>query len=134
MLSTAQTSISIWIGRTLSGLVVIALATDGSVMIVWPSLLRKEMETTGFPTSQLLPLGILTLVCAGLYGAVRTAPLGAILVTAFLGGAICLHFRLGHIVSPPQLFCILLGVMTWGGLFLRDKRVRALLPLNRGSC
>jgi hypothetical protein len=56
--------------------------------------------------------------------------LGAILVTGFLGGAICTHFRLGELASPPQLICILLGLMTWGGLYFRDSRIRALLPFT----
>jgi hypothetical protein len=119
-----------WTGRALSALVVFALTTDGLVMILLPRLLQKEMEATGFPISQLAALGSLTLICAGLYAFPRTAPLGAVLVTGFLGGAICLHFRLGHIASPPQLVCFLLGIMAWGGLYLRDSRIRALLPVR----
>ena len=70
------------------------------------------------------------LACAILYAIPRTAVLGAILTTGFLGGAICTHFRLGEIGSPPQLISLLLGVMTWGGLYLRDSRIRTLLPLS----
>jgi hypothetical protein len=70
------------------------------------------------------------LVCALLYAIPQTAMLGAIVVTGFLGGAICTHVRLGELASPPQVICLLLGLMAWGGLYLRDPRVRALLPLR----
>ena len=60
-----------------------------------------------------------------------TAVLGAILVTGFLGGAICAHVRIGELGSPPELISLLLGAMTWGGLYARDPRIRAILPLIR---
>ena len=61
---------------------------------------------------------------------IATATLGAILITGFFGGAICTHFRLGEIGSPPQLICLALGVITWVGLYLRNPTVRKLLPLS----
>ena len=73
----------------------------------------------------------MTLTCTILYAIPRTAMLGAILLTGFLGGAICTHFRLGEIGSPPQLICLALGILVWAGLYLRDTRVRDLLPLMR---
>ncbi|WP_413992155.1 DoxX family protein [Labrys okinawensis] len=129
MSSTPGTSAAIWIGRLFSGLVVLALLADGLVQLFAPGLTKAEMEATGFPTSQAIPLGIIMLACAILYAIPRTAVLGAILVTGFLGGAICTHFRLGELGSPPQLICLLLGALTWGGLYLRETRLRALLPL-----
>jgi DoxX-like family len=129
MPSTFDSSASTWIGRIFSGLVVAALTADGLVQIFASHLVNAEMEATGFPVSQALPLGIIMLVCAVLYALPRTAVLGAILVTGFLGGAICTHFRLGELGSPPQFICLLLGVLTWGGLYLRDARLRALLPI-----
>ncbi|WP_204312001.1 DoxX family protein, partial [Escherichia coli] len=78
---------------------------------------------------QLAPvLGTIMLICAVLYALPQTATLGAIVVTGFLGGAICTHVRLGEFGSPPQVICLLLGLMAWGGLYLRDTRIRALLP------
>jgi hypothetical protein len=91
-------------------------------------MLRGEMEASNFPMRLAPALGIVTLVCTILYAIPQTAVLGAILVTGFLGGAIATHFRLGEIGSPPQLICLLLGILTWAGLYLRDTRVRALLP------
>jgi hypothetical protein len=121
------TAFSVWIGRALSALVVLALLADAAVTLLAPGTMRVEMETTGFSPSLSPAFGIIMLVCAIAYAIPRTAVIGAILVTGFLGGAICTHFRLGELGSPPQLICLLLGAMTWGGLYLRDARLRALL-------
>jgi hypothetical protein len=121
---------TLWIGRIFSALVVLALLADGLVDLFAPGLVKAEMEATGFPASLSVPLGIIILLCAVLYAIPRTAMLGAILVTGFLGGAICTHFRLGEIGSPPQLICLLLGVLAWTGLWLRDERLRMLLPVT----
>lgn len=118
------------VGWILTAIVVLALVADASVSLFSPATLTAEMESTGFPAGQAFLLGLITLVCAILYAIPRTAVLGAILITGFLGGAICTHFRLGEIGSPPQLICLLLGIMAWGGLYLRDERVRRLLPLR----
>jgi hypothetical protein len=69
--------------------------------------------------------------CAILYAIPATAVLGAILVTGFLGGAICAHVRIGELGSPPEIIALLLGAMTWGGLYARDPRFRAILPRIR---
>ncbi len=129
----AQKTAANWIGDVMSALVVLALLADAGVQLFAPHLLKEPMEATGFPMGLAVPLGIVMLVCGVLYAIPRTAFLGAILTTAFLGGAICTHFRLGELGSPPQLICLLLGVMTWGGLYLRDARLRELLPLTQTS-
>lgn len=118
------------LGWVLSAVVIVALAADAAVDLFVPSLISAEMEATGFSSSQAALLGLIILVCAVLYAIPRTAVLGAILTTGFLGGAICTHFRLGEVGSPPQLISLLLGVMAWGGLYLRDKRIRDLLPIR----
>ena len=119
-----------WTGRILSALVVLALLADALVNLFAPAMLKAEMDATGFSASSAPALGIIMLVCAVLYGIPRTAMLGAILVTGFLGGAICTHFRLGEIGSPPQIICLVLGIMTWVGLYLRNPMVKKLLPLS----
>lgn len=119
-----------WVGWVFSGIVIVALAADAAVDLFSPALISAEMEATGFPASQATLLGLIILVCVILYAIPRTAVLGAILTTGFLGGAICVHFRLGEIGSPPQLISLLLGVMAWGGLYLRDERLRSLLPIR----
>ncbi len=68
--------------------------------------------------------------CAVLYAIPAINVLGAILVTGFLGGAICAHVRLGELGSPPEVILLLLGLMTWGGLYLREPRIRAILPIR----
>ena len=118
------------LGWVLSAIVILALAADAAVDLFAPSLVSGQMEETGFSTGLATPVGTIILVCVVLYAIPRTAVLGAVLTTGFLGGAICAHFRLGEIGSPPQLISLLLGVMTWGGLYLRDERVRRLLPLR----
>jgi hypothetical protein len=124
---------SMWTGRILSGLAIAALLADAAVEIFAPHLLAAEMAATGYSADQALPLGLITLACVVLYAIPRTAVLGAILITGFLGGAIATHFRLGEVGSPPQLVCLLLGVLTWGGLYLREERLRALLPTLRAA-
>jgi hypothetical protein len=113
-----------------SGIVVLALLADAAVDLFSPAMIEAEMTATGFPANLAPVLGIIILVCAVLYAIPRTAVLGAILITGFLGGAICTHFRLGEMGAPPQIICLLLGVLTWAGLYLRDPRLRALLPLT----
>jgi hypothetical protein len=121
---------AVWAGRLFSALVVLALLADGAIALFAPAMLKADMDATGFAADTARPIGIIALVCAILYALPRTTTLGAILITGFLGAAICTHFRLGEIGSPPQLVCLALGVMTWGGLYLRNAQVRRLLPLT----
>jgi len=121
---------AVWTGRLLSALVFLALLADGAVALFAPAMLKADMDATGFAADSARPIGIIVIVCAILYAMPRTTTLGAILITGFLGGAICTHFRIGEIGSPPQLVCLALGIMTWGGLYLRNAQVRRLLPLT----
>lgn len=125
-----ESNATVWVGRIVSALVVLALLADAAVDLFSPAMIQAEMAATGFPDAQASALGIIILVCAVLYAIPQTAVLGAILTTGFLGGAICTHFRLGEMGSPPQLICLVLGILTWAGLYLRDPRVRSLLPLT----
>lgn len=118
----------VWAGRILSGLVVVALLADAGSLLFSRTSTHKELAATGFADSAAAPLGILALICAVLYAIPQTATLGAILVTGFLGGAICTHFRLGKTASPPQIASLVLGLMTWGGLYLRSAPLREILP------
>jgi hypothetical protein len=114
----------------MSALVVLVLLADAGVQLFAPNLLRPAMDASGFPIQLAPVLGTIMLICAVLYALPQTATLGAIVVTGFLGGAICTHVRLGEFGSPPQVICLLLGLMAWGGLYLRDTRIRALLPIG----
>jgi hypothetical protein len=130
MTTSSPSNAALWAGRILSALVVLAMLADAAVNLFAPGMLKAEMDATGFSPSLAPALGIIMLVSGVLYALPRTATLGAILITGFLGGAICTHFRLGEIGSPPQIICLVLGIMTWGGLYLRNPTVRKLLPLS----
>ncbi len=131
MIERQPTTMSVWAGRILSALAVIILIADASVNLFAPQLIKAEMSASGFPVELAPVLAVLMLLCAALYAYPRTSVLGAILVTGFFGGAICLHLRMGEIGSPPQLISLLIGVLAWLGLFLRDAKVRAVLPLRQ---
>jgi hypothetical protein len=121
---------TIWTGRAISMLVVLALLTDTVVNLLAPERIANEVIATGFKISQTPALGTIVLFCVLLYAIPRTAVLGAILVTGFLGGAICTHFRLGDVFSPPQIVGLVLGALARAGIYLRDARLRALLPVT----
>jgi hypothetical protein len=120
-----------WAGRIMSAFVVIALVADGAVQLFAPGQVAGMVQETGFAMDLTRVVGPIILVCAILYAIPATSVLGAILVTGFLGGAICAHVRIGEVGSPPEIISLLLGAMTWGGLYARDPRIRAILPLTR---
>jgi DoxX-like family len=119
---------SLWAGRIISAIVVIALVADGTIQLFVPAQVASMLQETGFALDLTRIVGPIILICAILYAIPATAVLGAILVTGFLGGAVCAHVRIGELGSPPELISLLLGVMTWGGLYARDPRIRAVLP------
>ena len=122
---------SLWTGRIMSAFVAIALAADGTIQLFAPSQVASMLQETGFAMDMTRVVGPILLACAIVYAIPASSVLGAILVTGFLGGAICAHVRIGELGSPPELISLLLGAMTWGGLYLRDPRIRAILPLIR---
>ena len=122
---------ALWAGRMMSAFVVIALLADGTIQLFAPVRIAAMLQETGFAMDLTRIVGPIILASAILYALPATAVLGAILVTGFLGGAICAHVRIGELGSPPEIISLLLGAMTWGGLYARDARVRALLPLVR---
>ncbi len=96
-----------------------------------PAGIASMMQETGFTTGQAPTLGAIMLACTVFYAIPTTAVLGTIFVTGFLGGAIYAQVRLGELASPPEVISLLLAVMAWGSLYLRDPRIRAILPLSR---
>jgi hypothetical protein len=122
---------ALWAGRIMSAFVVIALVADGTIQLFAPAQIVGMFQETGFAMDLTRVVGPIILACAILYAIPATAVLGAIVVTGFMGGAICAHVRIGELGSPPEFISLLLGVLTWGGLYARDPRIRAVLPLIR---
>jgi DoxX-like family len=121
-----------WLGRVLSGLVILFLLFDGAIKLVpWP-VVTETMDRMGYGSSETLArsLGVITLVCTMLYAVPPTSILGAILLTGYLGGAMASHVRIGSPLFSHILFGFYLGVMVWGGLWLRNRSLRALIPFS----
>ena len=120
----------VWVGRVLSGLVVLFLVPDGIIKFIKPAPVVETSAHLGLPLSLASTLGILLLVCTAIYVFPRTSVLGAILLTGYLGGAVATHLRVGDPLFSHILFPTYLGVLLWLGLYLRDDRLRALIPLR----
>ncbi len=118
----------IWIGWLLSVLPSLMLLLSGGMKLVKPEEVVKGFEHLGYPEHLALALGVVEIGCTLVYLVPRTAALGAILLTGYLGGAVATHVRL---LEMQFLAPLVLGVLVWGGLFLRDPRVRALIPIRR---
>lgn len=119
-----------WGGYVMQGLVSAFLAFDVLIKI-FPS--QEAIQGTGdmgWPVESLLPIGLIGATCFALYVIPRTAILGAVLWTGYLGGAIATHMRIGNPLASHTLFPIYVAVLIWGGLWLRDPRLRALFPLR----
>ena len=120
----------LWTGRFMSALPALFLLVDGVGKLVKPAPVVEGTVQLGYPESVLLGLGIVLLACSVLYIIPRTAILGAILLTGYLGGAVATHVRVENPLFTHVLFPVYLGVLIWGGLYLRDERLRTLIPLR----
>jgi hypothetical protein len=118
----------VWTGWVMSGLVIAFMLFDGGIKLVPLDIVIKTSEQMGIPGSLARPLGVIGLACTVLYAIPRTSVLGAILLTGYMGGAIASHLRLGDPLFTHTLFGVSLGLLAWGGLYLRDGRLRALIP------
>jgi hypothetical protein len=113
----------------MSALPALFLLVDGAMKLVQPEVVVKTTVELGYADTVILPLGVVLLACTILYMIPPTATLGAILLTGYLGGAVATHVRAGH--GPFEiLFPVLFGALLWGGLVLREARLRAFLPLR----
>ena len=119
-------------GWALSGLVMLFFVMDGVMKLIMPPPVIEATAALGWPTdpATLRTLGILALVPTLLYAVPRTAVLGGILLTAYLGGAVATHVRIASPLFSHILFGVYLGALLWAGLWLRDPRLRALTPLR----
>lgn len=113
----------------MSAVPVLTLFASAGMKLFKPPGTEEGFAHMGWPMSLATPLAILEITCTVLYVIPRTSVLGAILLTGYLGGAIATHVRVGD----PFVIQTLLGMMVWGGLYLRDSRLQTLIPLNRGE-
>ena len=127
--TTTSAKTLLWTGRVLSGLPALFLLVDAAMKLVKPEPVVKATVALGYPESVIVGLGIVLGACTILYLIPRTSILGAILLTGYLGGACASHLRASD-GWFPILFPVAFGVMLWGGLCLRDERLRSLLPLR----
>jgi len=129
-MATSPTPVSkkmLWAGYVMSALPVLLFLMGVVMAFLKPPKMVESFTQFGFSESLLPKLGVLELVCSILYVIPRTSVLGAILLTGYLGGATVTHIRVGQ----PFFMPVIVGVLVWGGLFLRDQRVRDLIPLRR---
>jgi len=128
---TATISKKYWAGSIISALAVLFLLFDSVIKLMLPAPVVESFNQLGYPPKYALGIGILELLCVVVYVIPRTSVLGAVLLTGYLGGAVATHVRIGSPLFTHALFPIYIGLLIWSGLFLREDRLRALVPLRR---
>ena len=121
----------LWAGWAMSGLTVLFMLFDGISKLAMEHHVVEATTKIGYPVDTVRPLGIVLLACTVLYAIPRTAIFGAILLTGYLGGAVASKFRIDDPLFSSVLFGVYFGALAWGGLYLRDSRLRTLIPLRR---
>ena len=125
------TKAMLWTGRAITGIVALFLAFDSGIKLLRLDVVREAMQPLGYPDHLGLVIGIIEAFCLVLYVVPRSAVLGAILLTGLLGGSAAAHLRVGDPLFSHVLFGVYVGILAWGGLYLRDEKLRALIPLRR---
>ena len=125
-MSTHTSNAQLWGGRIATAIPVIMLLMSAGMKIAQPPSFVEAFKTFGYPMNLAASIGIVELLCTVIYLIPRTSVLGAILLTGYLGGAVATHVRLA---DPSFVGPLLFGVLVWAGLYLRDPRIRALIPL-----
>lgn len=125
-----QSKTMTYAGWTLSALVILFMIMDLTMKFMQLPIVLSTTEQLGWPTSSVTTLAVLLLIATALYAFPRTSVLGAILLTGYLGGAVATHVRIGSPLFSHVLFGVYLGLFIWGGLYFRDARIRALLPIR----
>lgn len=126
MEATSVSKKALWAGRIISALPALMLIFSGVMKLLKPAVVMQEFARLGYQENHVIVIGIIELACVVIYLIPRTSVLGAILITAYLGGAVATHVRL----SDPFFSPIIPGILVWLGLYLRDPRLRALVPLR----
>ena len=121
----------LWSARVITGVAALFLLFDSIIKVIKLAPAVQGTTQLGYPANVVVGIGIVELVCLVVYVIPSTSVLGAILLTGYLGGAVATHVRVGSPLFSHVLFPMYLGALVWGGLFLRDDRLRALIPLRR---
>jgi DoxX-like protein len=121
---------ALWTGRVLSGLAVLFLTFDATLKLLRVPEAIESTGQLGYPANTLFGIGVIQVICLIAYLVPRSAVLGAVLWTGYLGGAIATHVRVGNPLFSHTLFPIYVALLLWGGLWLREPRLSALLPLR----
>jgi hypothetical protein len=130
---TARISKSrLWVARIISALPILFLLVDAVMKFIKPPAVVTATVGLGYSENTIVPIGCILLICTVLYLIPRTAVLGAILLTGYLGGAVATHVRVGAGLFPI-LFPVIMSLFVWGGLYLRDERLSKLIPLRQGD-
>ena len=121
---------ALWTGRVLTGIAVAFMLFDSITKILKVDAVVKASEQFGYPVSLLSTIGVILLVCLIIYVIPRTSLIGALLITDYLGGAVEANLRVGTPLFSNALFPVYFAVLVWGGLFLREQRVREFFSLK----
>ena len=132
-MTTQRSRTVIWTGRTLSWLAVLFLLFDSTAKLLQVQPVVDGTLQLGYPRDIVFTLGVILLSCVAAYVVPRTSVLGALLLTAYLGGAVATHVRVENPLFSHALFPTYIAALLWGGLILRDARLRAFLPIRRES-
>ena len=127
-ISSPVSKTALWIGRVMSALPVLLVLFGSAVKLMKTASVVEGFVRAGVPERLIIPVGIIELVCVIVYVIPQTAVLGAILMTGLLGGATLTNLRIG---DPTYPMPVVLGMLAWGGLFLRDVRLRDLIPIRK---
>ena len=132
-MTTQRSRTVIWTGRTLSWLAVLFLLFDSTAKLLQVQPVVDGTLQLGYPRDIVFTLGAILLACVAAYVIPRTSVLGALLLTGYLGGAVATHVRVENPLFSHALFPTYIAALLWGGLILRDARLRAFLPIRRES-
>lgn len=125
------TRTQLWAGRILTGVFTLFMVFDVTIKLLGLPAVDETMARMGWPQALSWNIGLMELVFVALYLHPRTALLGAVLMTGLLGGAVATHVRIADPLFSHVLFGVYLGAVMWGGLLLRDVRLRGLFPIAR---
>jgi hypothetical protein len=121
---------ALWSGRALSGLAALFLIFDAVMKLLELPVVMQSTTQVGYPATVVFPLGVVLLACVVVYLVPRSSALGAVLLTGYLGGAVATNVRVGNPLFSHTLFPIYCAALLWVGLWLRDERLQAVLPVR----